>query len=68
MCFATQVCAIFVFVFQLVGHSVVLQGVTYLVVWLLLSMLVLWVHMKASSSHAIRDAQPLLRLTDLETP
>lgn len=68
MCFATQVCAFLVFVFQLVGHSVVLQEVTYVVVRLLLSMLVLWVHMKASSSRAIRGAQRLLRLADLQTP
>jgi len=39
MCFATQGCAFLVFAFQLVGHSAVLQGVTYVVVWLLLSML-----------------------------
>jgi|ERR1017187_8416346 hypothetical protein len=64
MCFATQVCAGFLFGFELVGHSVALQEVTYVVVWLLLSMLVLWVHMKASSSPAIRDAQRLRRLAD----
>jgi hypothetical protein len=57
MFYATQVCAFFVFGFQLVGHSMVIQGVTYVGVWLLLIMLVFWVHMKASSSHAIRDAQ-----------
>jgi hypothetical protein len=67
MWFATQVCAFFVSVF-LVGHSVVLQGVTYIVIWLALSMLVLLVHMKASSSHAIRDAQRSLRHADFETP
>lgn len=66
MFFATQVCAFFVFAFQLVGHSVVLQGVTYVGVWLVLSSLVLWVHMKASRSNAIRDAQRLLRLNDPE--
>jgi len=55
MFYATQVCAFFVFGFQLVGHSMVIQGVTYVGIWLLLSMLVFWV--KASSSHAIRDAQ-----------
>ena len=47
MFFATQFCAFFVFAFQLVGHSVVLQGVTYVAVWLTLGSLVLWVHMKA---------------------
>jgi energy-converting hydrogenase Eha subunit A len=62
MCGATQVCAFFVFGFQLVGRSLVLQEATYLVVWLLLAMTVLWVHMKASNSRAIRDAQRLLHL------
>ena len=67
MCFATQGCAFLVFAFQLVGHSAVLQGVTYVVVWLLLSMLVLWIHKKASTSTAIRNAQHSLHLTCLET-
>jgi hypothetical protein len=62
MCFATQVCAGFVFGFQLVGHSVLLQEVTYLFFWQLVSMIVLWVHIKASSSDAIRDAQRSLHL------
>ena len=57
MCFTTQVCAGFVFVFQLVGNSVVLQKVTYVGVWLLLSMLVLWVHMRLSNSPAITPAR-----------
>jgi len=62
MCWATQVCAFFVFAFQLVGRSVVLQEATYVVVWLLLTMTVLWVHMKAANSRAIHDAQRLLHL------
>jgi len=62
MCFTTQVCAGFIFVFQLAGNSVVLQKVTYAGVWLLLSMLVLWVHMKLSNSPAVREAQRALRL------
>lgn len=67
--FTTQVCAGFVFVFQLVGNSVVLQGVTYVGVWLLLSMLVLWVHMKLSNFPAVRDAQRSLRLiSDSQVP
>jgi hypothetical protein len=58
-----QVCAGFVFVFQLVGNSVALQKkVTYVGVWLLLSMLVLWVHMKLSNSPTVRDAQRSMRL------
>ena len=59
---ATQSWAGFVFVFHLVGHSLVAQEITYLIFWLLLSMLVLWVHLRASSSHSIREAQRLLRL------
>lgn len=67
-CFATQMCAGFIFVFQLVGRSVVLQEATYLGVWMLISVLVLWVHIKASKSPAVRDAQRLLHLTDLQSP
>jgi hypothetical protein len=55
MCFTTQVCAVFVFVFQVVGDSVVWQEVIYVGVWLLLSMLALCVHVKLSDSPAIRD-------------
>jgi hypothetical protein len=62
MFWTTQVCAFFVFAFQLVGRSVVLQEATYTAVWLLLSMTILWVHIKASNSRAIRDAQRLLHL------
>jgi hypothetical protein len=68
MYYATQVCAFFVFAFQLVGHSVIFQEVTYVGVWLLLGMLVLWAYMKASNSHAIRDAQRLLRLASPQVP
>jgi hypothetical protein len=64
MGFATQVCAGFVFVFLLVGHSVVLQEIAYVGVWLRLSIVVLLVHMKVSNSRTIRDAQHLLRLSD----
>jgi len=67
MFYATQVCAFFVFAFQLVGHSVVLQEATYVVMWLLLSTLVLWAHVKASNSDAVRDAQRLLHLADRQT-
>ncbi len=65
--FLTQVCAGFVFGFRVVGPSVVLQEATYVGLWLLLSMLVLSVHMKLSNSHALRDAQRLLRSAD-QTP
>ena len=67
ICFATQVCAFFIFAFQLVGQSVVLQEVTYVGTWLLLSTLVLGAHMKASNSDVVRDAQRLLHLADLQT-
>ncbi len=67
MFYATQVWAFFVFAFQLVGHSTVLQQATYAGMWLLLSALVLWAHVKASNSDAVRDAQRLLHLADLQT-
>lgn len=60
--FLTQVCASLVFVFRVVGPSIVLQEATYVGLWLLLSLLVLWVHIKASNSGAIRYAQRLLHL------
>jgi hypothetical protein len=62
MCFITQVCAGFVFGIQLLGNSVVLQKVAYVGVWLVLSTLVFWVHMRLSNSPAVRDAQRSLRL------
>lgn len=55
--YLTQVVAAFVFVFQVAGPSVVLQETTYVGSWLLLSLLVLWAHIKASNSNAIREAQ-----------
>jgi hypothetical protein len=67
MCFVTQVCAGFVFGLQVVGRSVLLQEATYAGIWLLLSMLVFALHMKASNSEAIRDAQRSLRLAH-QTP
>jgi len=62
MFWATQISAFFVFAIQLVGRSVMLQEVAYVVVWLLLMMTVLWVHMKASNSRAIQNAQRSLHL------
>jgi hypothetical protein len=47
MFFATQLCAGLLFGFEVVGHSVVFQEITYVAVWLILSMLILWVHLKA---------------------
>jgi len=67
MCFATKVGAFFVFAFHLVGNSVALQKAIYAGVWVLLSALILWVHMKLSNSRGVRNAQRLLRLAD-QTP
>lgn len=61
-CFLTQVCAGFIFVFQVVGVSIVVHGATYAGMCLLFSLLVLWAHIKASNSSAIRDAQRSLQL------
>ena len=55
--YLTQLVAGFVFVFQVVGPTVVLQETTYVGSWLLLSLLVLCAHIKASNSNAIREAQ-----------
>jgi hypothetical protein len=63
MCFVTHVCAAFVFGVGLVGHSVPLQEVTYVGIWLLLSVLVFTLHMKASNSQAVREAQRLAHQT-----
>ena len=65
-CFATQVCAGLIFVFQLVGRSVVLQEATYVGMWTLISILIWLLHMKVSNSPAVRDAQRQLHLADLQ--
>jgi|SRR5580658_3255922 hypothetical protein len=61
-CFLTEVCAGLVFGFRVFGPSVVLQEAIYVGLWLLLSLLVLWAHIRASNSSAIRDAQRSLHL------
>jgi hypothetical protein len=66
--FATQVCAGFIFTFQVVGRSLVSQEAAYVSVWLILSMFFLRVHIKASNSPAVRNAQRLLHLTDVQNP
>ncbi len=66
-CFATQVSAWLIFVFQAVGRSAMLQEATYVGVWVLLAMLLLWAHIKTSNSEAIRDAQRALHLAGLQT-
>lgn len=67
--FGIRVCAVFIFAFELVGHSVAFEAVAYVGVCLLVSMLLFAAHMKASNSPAIRDAQRLLHLVPhLQTP
>jgi len=62
-CFTTQVCAEFIFGLQVVGRSTVVQEATYVGVWLLLGIVLLWAHIRASNSDAVRDTQRSLRLT-----
>ena len=60
--FITQACAELVFGLELIGASVLRQQITYMAVWLLVTILILCAHLKASNSHAVADAQRLLRL------
>ena len=62
-CFATQVCAEFIFGLQVVGRSTDVQEATYVGMWLLLGIVLLCAHIRASNSDAVRDTQRLLRLT-----
>jgi hypothetical protein len=66
-CFTTQVCAGLIFVFQIVGRSVVSQEAAYVGVWMLISVVILWMHIKASKSPAVKNAQRLLHLPDLQS-
>ncbi len=59
-CFTTQVFARFIFGFQIIGRSLMLQGAAYVAVCAVLSALLLWGHIKASNSPAVRGAQKLL--------
>jgi len=58
--FTTQVFARFIFGFQIIGRSLMLQGAAYVAVCAVLSALLLWGHIKASNSPAVRGAQKLL--------
>lgn len=58
--YATHSCAWIIFGFEIFGRSLVLQGSTYVAVWVLLSGLLLWAHIRASDSRAVRDAQRLV--------
>jgi hypothetical protein len=66
-CYTTQLCAGFIFVFQMFGRAVALQETIYICVWMLMAMLILWVHIRTSNSERIRDAQRSLRLAGLQT-
>ena len=66
-CYATQLCAGFIFVFQVFGRTVALQEAIYVCVWMLIAALTLWAHMRTSNSKKIRHAQRSLRLADLQT-
>ena len=59
-CFTTQICGALIFGFQLIGNSLAVQETAYVGVWVLLSALLLWAHVKASDSPALRDARRLL--------
>jgi hypothetical protein len=61
-CFVTYVCAFWIFGFELVGHSVVIQALTFVGALLAATVLIFVVHMKASNSSAIRDGQLALHL------
>ena len=58
--FTTQACAGLIFGLQIIGRSLVVQETAYISVWVLLGVLLLWAHIKASNSAAVRDAQRLL--------
>jgi hypothetical protein len=58
----TALCAMFLFTFQVVGRSEMLEEVAYIAICLLLCALFFAIHMKASKSRTIRNAQRSLRL------
>jgi hypothetical protein len=62
VCFATGICAWFVFAFKPGGPSAVVEAGTYIGVCVLFSILLFAVHMKASNSRTIQNAQRLLHL------
>ena len=61
-CFVTYVCAFWLFGFELVGHSVVIQVLTFVGALFAVIILIFAVHIKASNSNDIRDAQLALHL------
>jgi hypothetical protein len=62
-CFATWLCAIVVFGFEMFGKSRVIEAAAYTCFCLLVSVLTFMTHTRASNSHGVQDAQRLLRLT-----
>lgn len=62
-CFATQVCAGFIFGFQVFGPSVAIQDGIYAGVWVVFALLLLWTHIKTSKSAAVLETLRLLRLS-----
>jgi hypothetical protein len=66
--YLTALCAMFIFTFQLVGHSRMLEASAYIGLCLLLSTLFFAIHLKVSKSRAIRNAQRSLRLAPPQTP
>ncbi len=62
MCYTTGICAWFLFGFKVVGPSVVVEAVIYIGLCLLFDVLLFVVHVKASKSRTIQNAQRLLHL------
>jgi hypothetical protein len=68
MVYLTALFAMFIFTFQLVGRSEVLEASAYIGFCLLLSTLFFAIHMKVSKSRTIQNAQRSLRPAPLRTP
>jgi len=66
--YLTALCAMFIFTFQLVGRSEVLESSAYIGFCLLLSTLFFVIHTKVCKSRTIRNAQRSLRLAPPQTP
>jgi hypothetical protein len=61
-CFVTYLCAFWLFGFELVGHSIAIQVLTFVGALFAVIVLIFVLHIKASNSSAIRDAQLALHL------
>ena len=60
--YVTGLCAMFLFTFQVVGRSEVLEVIVYVGFCVLLSTLFFAIHMKVSNSRVVQNAQRSLRL------